>query len=46
MKWLIEAANDKERDIRFYDVLAKELVSASQNQVYKSEYFKRKFSCF
>lgn len=35
MKWLIEAANEKEDEERFYDTLAKELVSASQNQVYK-----------
>lgn len=35
MKWLIEAAKEKEDEERFYDTLAKELVSASQNQVYK-----------
>lgn len=33
MNWLIEAANEKEDDQRFYDTLAKELVLASQNQV-------------
>ncbi|KAM0737065.1 Small ribosomal subunit protein uS7m [Formica fusca] len=32
MNWLIEAANEKEDDQRFYDTLAKELVLASQNQ--------------
>ena len=32
MKWLIEAANQKEDNERFYDTLAKEFVSASQNQ--------------
>jgi len=35
MKWLIEAAKEKEDEERFYDTLAKELVSACQNQVYK-----------
>lgn len=35
MKWLIEAAKQKEDNERFYDTLAKEFVSASQNQVYK-----------
>lgn len=35
MKWLIEAAKEKEAEERFYDTLAKELISASQNQVYK-----------
>lgn len=34
MKWLIQAASDKPSEQRFYDVLAKELVAASQNQVY------------
>ncbi|XP_072749493.1 small ribosomal subunit protein uS7m [Anoplolepis gracilipes] len=32
MKWLIEAANEKEDDQRFYDTLAKEFVLASQNK--------------
>lgn len=32
MKWLVEAAKEKEDDERFYDTLAKELVSASMNQ--------------
>lgn len=39
MKWLIEAANNKDRKVRFYDTLAKELVAASQNQVDKLESF-------
>lgn len=33
MLWLIEAAKEKDDEQRFYDVLAKELVAASQNQV-------------
>ncbi|KAG5305935.1 RT07 protein, partial [Pseudoatta argentina] len=32
MLWLIQAANEKDSNLRFYDVLAKELVAASQNQ--------------
>ncbi|XP_011874336.1 PREDICTED: 28S ribosomal protein S7, mitochondrial [Vollenhovia emeryi] len=32
MLWLIQAANEKDRIARFYDVLAKELIAASQNQ--------------
>ncbi|KYM94997.1 28S ribosomal protein S7, mitochondrial [Cyphomyrmex costatus] len=32
MLWLIQAANEKDSKLRFYDVLAKELVAASQNQ--------------
>lgn len=36
MKWLIEAANDKGHEEKFYNTLARELVSASQNQVYKN----------
>lgn len=32
MKWLIEAAKEKEDEERFYNMLAKELVSASQSQ--------------
>jgi len=34
MLWLIQAANEKDSHLRFYDVLAKELVIASQNQVH------------
>ncbi|XP_012221176.1 small ribosomal subunit protein uS7m [Linepithema humile] len=32
MLWLIQAANEKNSEQRFYDILAKELVVASQNQ--------------
>ncbi|XP_011057997.1 PREDICTED: 28S ribosomal protein S7, mitochondrial [Acromyrmex echinatior] len=32
MLWLIQAANEKESHLRFYDILAKELVAAFQNQ--------------
>lgn len=32
MLWLIQAAKDKDSELRFYDVLAKELVAASQNK--------------
>ncbi|KAL0107104.1 hypothetical protein PUN28_015562 [Cardiocondyla obscurior] len=32
MLWLIEAANMKDSDTRFYDVLAKEFIAASENQ--------------
>jgi len=34
MLWLIQAANEKDSNLRFYDVLAKELIAASQNQVH------------
>ncbi|XP_032671938.1 28S ribosomal protein S7, mitochondrial isoform X2 [Odontomachus brunneus] len=32
MKWLIESANDKTSEERFYDTLARELVAASDNK--------------
>lgn len=32
MLWLIQAANEKDRNERFYNILAKELIAASQNQ--------------
>jgi len=35
MLWLIEAAKEKKYNIRFYDVLAKEFIAASQNKVRK-----------
>ena len=31
MKWVLEAAADKERHVRFWDQLAKELVDAANN---------------
>jgi ribosomal protein S7 len=39
MLWLIEAANEKNKLVRFYDALAKELIAASQNQVYNLHIF-------
>ncbi|XP_018044159.1 PREDICTED: 28S ribosomal protein S7, mitochondrial [Atta colombica] len=45
MLWLIQAANEKDSHLRFYDVLAKELVAASQNQgravKWKQELYKK-----
>lgn len=45
MLWLIQAANEKESEQRFYDILAKEMIAASQNQVHNF-YFVINIYCF